>query len=107
MSCSNGKPCNLQVNGYKIFDILDDGVYVAKSKEDLLEYVNQQYGDVLEIYGVDPSTLLDEMKEISLCSKEAHEIKDWSDYMIGCIYDLYKSEASLDRGTTMILTYNL
>ncbi len=107
MSCSNGKPCNLQVKGYKIFDILDDGVYVAKSKEDLLEYVNQQYGDVLEIYGVDPSTLLDEMKEISLCSKEAHEIKDRSDDEIGCIYDLYKSEASLDRGTTMILTYNL
>ena len=107
MSCSNDKPCNLQVNGYKIFDILDDGVYVAKSKEDLLEYVNKEYGDVLEIYGVDPSTLLDEMKEISLCSKEAHEIKDWSDDDIGCIYDLYKSEASLDRGTTMILTYNL
>ena len=35
------------------------------------------------------------------------EIKDWSDDEIGCIYDLYKSEASLDRGTTMILTYNL
>lgn len=107
MSCSNnGKPCNLQVNGYKIFDILDDGVYIAKSKEDLLEYVGQ-YGDVLEVYGVDPSTLLEEMREIPLCSKEATEIKDWSDDEIGCIYDLYKSEASLDRGVQMLLTYNL
>ena len=106
MSCSNGKPCNLQVNGYKIFDILDDGIYVAKSKEDLLENV-KKYGDVEEVYGVTEQELLDEMKEISLCSKEANEIKDWSDDEIGSIYDLYKSEASLDRGTTMILTYNL
>lgn len=47
MSCSNG--CNLEVNGYKIFDILDDGVYIAKSKEDLLEFV-KQYGDTEDIY---------------------------------------------------------
>ena len=107
MSCSNGKPCNLQVNGYKIFDILDDGgVYIAKSKEDLLENI-KKYGDVEEVYGVTEQELLEEMREISLCSKEANEIKDWSDDEIGCIYDLYKSEASLDRGTTMILTYNL
>ena len=33
--------------------------------------------------------------------------KGKTDDEIGCIYDLYKSEASLDRGTTMILTYNL
>ena len=107
MSCSNnGKPCNLQVKGYKIFKIEDDGIYVSKSKEDLLENI-KKYGDVEEVYGVTEQELLDEMKEISLCSKEANEIKDWSDDEIGCIYDLYKSEASLDRGTTMILTYNL
>jgi hypothetical protein len=106
MSCSNGKPCNLQVKGYKIFKIEDDGIYVSKSKEDLLENV-KKYGDVEEVYGVSEQELLEEMREIPLCSKEANEIKDWSDDEIGCIYDLYKSEASLDRGTTMILTYNL
>lgn len=107
MSCSNnGKPSNLQVKGYKIFKIEDDGIYVSKSKEDLLENI-KKYGDVEEVYGVTEQELLDEMKEISLCSKEANEIKDWSDDEIGCIYDLYKSEASLDRGATMILTYNL
>lgn len=102
MSCLNDKPCNLQINGYKIFEILDDGVYAAKSKEDLLERVKE--------YGVTEQELLDEIEEISLCSKEANEIKDWSDWSddeVGCIYDLYKIEASLDRGTTMILTYNL
>lgn len=99
MSCLNDKPCNLQINGYKIFEILDDGVYAAKSKEDLLERVKE--------YGVTEQELLDEIEEISLCSKEANEIKDWSDDEICCIYDLYRSEASLDRGTTMILTYNL
>ena len=106
MSCSNGKPCNLQVKGYKIFKIEDDGIYVSKSKEDLLENV-KKYGDIQEVYGVSEQELLEEMREISLCSKEANEIKDWSDDEIGCIYDLYKLEASLDRGTTMILTYNL
>ena len=106
MRCSNGKPCNLQVKGYKIFKIEDDGIYVSKSKEDLLENV-KKYGDIQEVYGVSEQELLEEMREISLCSKEANEIKDWSDDEIGCIYDLYKSEASLDRGTTMILTYNL
>lgn len=107
MSCSNsGKPCKLQVNGYKIFDILDDGVYIAKSKEDLLDNV-KKYGDTQEIYGVAEQELLEEMQEIPLCSKEVTEIKDWSDDEIGCIYDLYKSEALLDRGVQMLLTYNL
>lgn len=107
MSCSNkSKPCKLQVNGYKIFDILDDGVYIAKSKEDLLENV-KKYGDTKEVYGVSEQELLEEMREIPLRSKEATEIKDWSDDEIGCIYDLYKSEALLDQGVQMLLTYNI
>ena len=31
-----GTPCNLKINGYKLFNIVDDGMYVSKSKEDLL-----------------------------------------------------------------------
>lgn len=103
MSCLNG--CNLEVNGYNIFDILDDGVYIAKSKEDLLEFV-KQYGDTEDIYGLSEQELLEEMREISLCSKEATEIKDWGDDEVGCIYDLYKKEASTDQGIQMLLTYN-
>ena len=103
MSCSNG--CNLEVNGYKIFDILDDGVYIAKSKEDLLEFV-KQYGDTEDIYGLSEQELLEEMREIALCSKEATEIKDWVDDEVGCIYDLYKKEASTNQGIQMLLTYN-
>lgn len=99
-------PCNLNINGYKIFNIPEDGVYVAKSKEDLLENV-KIYGDVEEIYGVTEQELLEEMKEISLCSKEAQEIKDWADDIVKCIYDLYAEVAREDKGTSMILTYNL
>lgn len=103
MSCLNG--CNLEVNGYKIFDVLDDGVYIAKSKEDLLEFVTE-YGDTEDIYGLSEQELLEEMREISLCSKEATEIKDWGDDEVGCIYDLYKKESSTDQGIQMLLTYN-
>lgn len=103
MSCLNS--CNLEVNGYKIFDILDDGVYIAKSKEDLLEFVTE-YGDTEDIYGLSEQELLEEMREISLCSKESTEIKDWGDDEVGCIYDLYKKEASTNQGIQMLLTYN-
>ena len=103
MSCLNG--CNLELNGYKIFDILGDGVYIAKSKEDLLEYV-KKYGDTEDIYGLSEQELLGEMREIALCSKEATEIKDWVDDEVGCIYDLYKQEASTDQGIEMLLIYN-
>lgn len=47
------------------------------------------------------------MREIALCSKEATEIKDWGDDEVGCIYDLYKKEASTDQGIQMLLTYNI
>ena len=106
MSCSNDKPCNLQVNGYKIFDILDDGMYVSKSKEDLIESV-KKYGDIEEVYGVTEQELLEEVKEISLCSKQAKKIQDWGDDEVCCIYELYHDIARNDGGTQMILTYNM
>ena len=51
--------------------------------------------------------LLEEMEEISLCSKQVQEEKDWADDMVKCIYDLYKDVATQNNGTEMILTYNL
>ena len=99
-------PCNLKINGYKLFNIVDDGMYVSKSKEDLLEDV-KKYGDVQEIYGVTEQELLEEMEEILLCSKQAQEEKDWADDVVKCIYDLYAEVATQNNGTEMILTYNL
>ena len=107
MSCKEeNKACVLPINVYKIYDILDDGVYVAKSKNDVLEDVGR-YGDVLEVYGVDPSTLLEVMREITLCSKEAQAEREWADDKVKCIYDLYKEVAEADQGTQMILCYNI
>ena len=51
-----------EINGYKIFDILDDGTYVAKSKEDLMEYV-RKYGNVEEVYGVTEQELLMKLRK--------------------------------------------
>ena len=107
MSCSNnGKLCNLQVNGYKIFDINDDGVYISKSKEDLLENV-LKYGSTQEIYGVSEKELLEEMREISLCSNKARRERGWDSDNVRCLCDLYKESALSDQGTQMLLTYNL
>ena len=92
-------------NGYKIFDILDDGIYVAKSKEDLMDYV-RKYGDVEEVYGVTEQELFDEIEEIPLSSDEAITYKNWDHDYYKCIYDLYKSVSENDNGTEIILTYN-
>jgi len=94
-----------EINGYKIFDILDDGIYVAKSKEDLMEYV-RNYGNVEEVYGVTEQELFDEIEEIPLTSDEVVTAKNWDHDYCKCIYDIYKSIAENDSGTEIILTYN-
>lgn len=94
-----------EINGYKIFDILDDGIYVAKSKEYLMEYV-RKYGNVEEVYGVTEQELFDEIEEIPLSSDKVITSKNWDHDYYKCIYDLYKSVAENDNGTEIILTYN-
>lgn len=95
-----------EINGYKIFDILDDGTYVSKSKEDLMDYV-RKYGDVKEVYGVTEQELFDEIEEIPLFSDEVITAKDWDHDFYKCIYDLYKIVAESDNGTEIILSCNL
>lgn len=95
-----------EINGYKIFDILDDGIYVAKSKEDLMEYV-RNYGNVEEVYGVTEQELFDEIEEIPLTSDEVITAKNWDHDFYKCIYDLYKSVAENNSGTEIILSCNL
>lgn len=94
-----------EINGYKIFDILDDGIYVAKSKEYLMEYV-RKYGNVEEVYGVTEQELFDEIEEIPLSEDKVITFKNWDHDYYKCIYDLYKSVAENDNGTEIILTYN-
>ena len=113
MSCTNsGKECtvcnqcNLHINGYKIFDIDEDAMYVSKSKEDLLENI-LKYGDIEEVYGISQEQMFDEVREVSLCSDEAQKERDWADEYVKCVYDLYKEAATVDQGTQMILCYNL
>ena len=107
MSCTNsGKECNLHINGYKIFDIDEDGMYVAKSKESLLENI-LMYGDIEEVYGISVDELFEEVREVSLCSKEAQTEREWVDDKVKCIYGLYKEVAEADQGTQMILSYNI
>lgn len=95
-----------EINGYKIFDILDDGTYVAKSKEDLMKYV-RKYGNVEEVYGVTEQELFDEIEEIPLSEDKVVTSKNWDHDHYKCIYDLYKSVAENDGGTEIILSCNL
>ena len=95
-----------EINGYKIFDILDDGIYVAKSKEDLMMYV-RKYGDVEEVYGVTEQELFDEIEEIPLSEDKVITSKNLDHDYYKCVYDLYKNVAENDSGTEIILSCNL
>ena len=106
MTCTNENQCNLHINGYKIFDIDEDGMYVTKSKEALLENV-LKYGDIEEVYGISEQEMFDQVLEVELCSDEVRKEREWADDYVRCIYDLYKQVANDDIGTQMILCYNL
>lgn len=106
MTCINEKQCNLHINGYKIFDISEYGMYVAKSKEALLENI-LKYGDIEEVYGISEQEMFDQVREVELCSEEARNVRICDDESVSSIYDLYKDVAITDKGTQMILCYNL
>jgi len=107
MSCKEeNKVCVLPINGYKIYDIDEDAMYVSKSKESLLENI-LMYGDIEEVYGISVDELFEEVREVSLCSKEAQSEREWADDKVKCIYDLYKEVAEADQGTQIILCYNI
>ena len=65
MSCKEeNKVCVLPINGYKIYDIDEDAMYVSKSKESLLENI-LMYGDIEEVYGISVDELFEEVREES------------------------------------------
>ena len=106
MTCANENQCSLHINGYRIFDIDEDGMYVAKSKEALLENI-LKYGDIEEVYGISEQEMFDQVREIELCSEEVRKVRIWDDESVSSIYDLYKDVAIANQGTQMILCYNL
>lgn len=95
-----------EINGYKIFKIDDDGVYVSKSKNELMDYV-RKYGDIEYIFGVTEQELFDEIEDIDILSEDVITVRDYGSDFYKSIYDLYVSIAAEDKGTQIILSYNL
>lgn len=100
------------VNDFLLIDCYDDAIYIAKSKQDVLDYWKTYYGTPMDIVGETDEEFLDALEILDLTSDEVHEIREgWFDYdyeHLQSYYDLYLQQAEIsDVNCEPILWYNV
>lgn len=105
---------NKEINGYKLIDCDDDAIYVAKSKQDVLNYWIENYGTPLDLIGLSDEEFLEDLVVMELNServtleREFLMDEDTGDKKKSTYWDFYK-EAAEGCGVECepILWYNI
>ena len=104
---------NFMVNNFLLINVDDDAIYIAKSKEDVLDYWKKYYGTPMEIVGETDEEFLDALEVMDLTSDEVHKIREWwyldyVDEQPKSYYDVYLQHAEISGvKCEPILWYNL
>lgn len=59
---------NKEINEYKLIDCDDDAIYIAKSKQDVLDYWYENYGSLLEERDLSDEEFLEDLVVMDLNS---------------------------------------
>ncbi|MBF7691573.1 hypothetical protein [Acinetobacter pollinis] len=102
---------NIEINGYKLFLNNDDAIYVAKSKDDVLEYYKELVGDDLGGDFESDEAFKDQLIILQVDSDYVAKLTKIHDDENGCtvettIYDLYKEQAELNVKCEPIVWFN-
>lgn len=91
---------NFMVNNFLLINVDDDAIYLAKSKQDVLNYWKEHYGTPMELVGETDEEFLEGLRVLDLDSEEANKIRtsiveEVTDYTeeIRSYYDVYAYEA--------------
>lgn len=91
---------NLTINDYLLIDCDDDAIYLAKSKQDVLNYWKEHYGTPMELVGETDEEFLEDLRVLDLDSEEVNKIRtsiveEVTDYTEGIrsYFDVYAYEA--------------
>lgn len=101
------------VNDFLLIDVNDDAIYIAKSKQDVLDYWKKYYGTPMELVGETDEEFLDALEVMDLTSDEVHRSREWwyldyDDEQPKTYYDLYLQQAEIsDVNCEPILWYNV
>lgn len=103
------------VNDFLLIDVNDDAIYIAKSKQDVLDYWKKYYGTPMELVGETDEEFLDALEVMDLTSDEVHRSRkvyaeEAYPYMKGSFtyYEVYLHETkNPDVKCKPILWYNV
>lgn len=91
---------NRMINDYFLIDCDDDAIYLAKSKQDVLNYWKEYYGTPMELVGETDEEFLEGLTVLDLSSEEVQKSRlniheELPDYMkiYYSYYDTYSYHA--------------
>ena len=64
---------NFMVNNFLLINVDDDAIYLAKSKQDVLNYWKEHYGTPMELVGETDEEFLEGLRVLDLDSEEAKD----------------------------------
>lgn len=103
---------NLSINGYKFISCEDDALYVAKSKQDVLDYYKENYGSPFDLLKISDEEFLDDLVIYDLDSeymqmKRNIKNDDNGEFTNESYYDYYEKAAREDIGCQPVLWFNI
>lgn len=98
------------VNGFHLYEVDDDAIYVAKSKEAVLEFC-KSYGDIDDIFGRTEAEFIECIKEHNLASSYVHDEREIYEEEEGnklsSYYQYYLKEANEKEDCVPIIYFNV
>ena len=92
------------INDYLLIDCDDDAIYLAKSKQDVLNYWKENYGTPMELVGETDEEFLEGLRVLDLDSEEVNKIRtsiveEVTEYTEGIrsYFDVYAYEAKFSE----------
>lgn len=103
---------NLSINGYKLIYCDDDALYVAKCKQDVLDYYRTNYGAPFELLKMSDQEFLDDLIIHDLESEIVQQSRsilndDNGEKTSESYYEYYVVAAKEDKGCQPVLWFNI
>ncbi|MEO3357276.1 hypothetical protein [Acinetobacter haemolyticus] len=100
------------INGYHLYEVEEDAIYVAKSLDDVLNYCKNTYGAINDVYDCDETEFHKLVTQINLCENIVHtDINFLSDddgtLSNSTYYKFYSGVAEKDDGCKPIIFFNV
>ena len=103
---------NLNINNYELILSEDDAIYVAKSKEDVLSFYKENYGNPSDDLLCSDQEFLENLIVYDLKSDIVQKIRiikndDSGENTAESYYEYYKKAAIEDKGCQPVLWFNV